>query len=129
MAMRLHHSIRMVRLAWSTPTSHDRIIAMHIAQVAPLYEPVPPVSYGGQALACGTPVIARGCGSVPEVIVPGRTGWIGDTLEDLVAATRRLDQLDRAECRREAETRFSVQRMADGYEAIYKRLAAGHDAR
>ncbi len=81
-----------------------------------------------EALACGTPVIARACGSVPEVIVPGRTGWIGDTLDDLVEATRRLDQLDRAECRREAEARFSVQRMADGYEAIYEKLSAEHDA-
>jgi glycosyltransferase involved in cell wall biosynthesis len=81
-----------------------------------------------EAMACGTPVIARPCGSVPEVITPGRTGWIADSLDDLVEATRRVDRIDRAACRREAEARFSVQRMADGYEALYEKLAAGDGA-
>jgi len=78
-----------------------------------------------EALACGTPVIARPFGSVPEVIDPGRTGFIADTVDEIVGAIRRLDRIDRATCRREAEVRFSVSRMADGYEAIYDRLEAG----
>ena len=78
-----------------------------------------------EALACGTPVIARRCGSVPEIITPGHSGFIADTLDDLALAVRRLDRIDRAACRREAEARFSVGRMADGYEAIYERLEAG----
>jgi glycosyltransferase involved in cell wall biosynthesis len=77
-----------------------------------------------EALACGTPVVARRCGSVPEVIVPGRTGLIADTLDELVEAVRHVGRLDRAACRREAETRFSVGHMVDGYEEIYERLAA-----
>lgn len=78
-----------------------------------------------EALACGTPVIARPCGSVGEIIVPGHTGLIADTVEGLAAAARRIEGIDRAACRREAETRFSVERMADDYEAIYARLEAG----
>ena len=78
-----------------------------------------------EALACGTPVIARRCGSVPEVITPGRTGFIADTIDDLAQAIRRLDRIDRAACRGEAEARFSVARMADGYESVYERLEAG----
>ena len=77
-----------------------------------------------EALACGTPVIARACGSVPELIVPGRTGFIADTVEELALAASSLDRIDRAACRREAEMRFSVERMADGYEAVYERLEA-----
>jgi glycosyltransferase involved in cell wall biosynthesis len=76
-----------------------------------------------EALACGTPVIARPCGSVPEVLVNGRTGFIADTLEDMEAAVHRLDRIDRAECRREVEARFTVERMVDGYEALYRSLA------
>ena len=77
-----------------------------------------------EALACGTPVIARPCGSVPEVVTDGRTGFIAESVEDLAAAARRLDRIDRAACRREAATRFSVARMVDAYEAIYLSLEA-----
>ena len=78
-----------------------------------------------EALACGTPVIARPFGSVPEIIVPGRSGFIADSVDDIVEAVRHLDRIDRAACRREAEARFSVERMVDGYEAIYETLEAG----
>ena len=77
-----------------------------------------------EALACGTPVIARRCGSVPEIIVSGRTGFIADTLEGMELGVRRLDRIDRAKCRREVEARFTVERMVDGYETIYRGLAA-----
>ena len=77
-----------------------------------------------EAMACGTPVIARPCGSVPEVVVDGRTGFLADTLVDLADAVKRVDELDRAECRRHVETRFSVSRMAEEYERVYRRLGA-----
>jgi glycosyltransferase involved in cell wall biosynthesis len=75
-----------------------------------------------EALACGTPVVARPCGSVREVIEPGRTGFLGETVEDLVAAVEQVDRLDRADCRRAVEDRFSVDRMVSDYEAAYERL-------
>jgi glycosyltransferase involved in cell wall biosynthesis len=75
-----------------------------------------------EAMACGTPVIGRPCGSVPEVIVDGRNGFVADTLDDLVAAVGRVESLDRAECRRHVESRFSVDRMVDDYETVYRRL-------
>ena len=78
-----------------------------------------------EALACGTPVIARGCGSVPEVILDGRTGFVVDSLEEMESAVKALDRIDRAECRRDAVKRFSVERMVDGYESIYRNVV-GH---
>jgi glycosyltransferase involved in cell wall biosynthesis len=77
-----------------------------------------------EAMACGTPVIARPCGSVPEVVVPGRTGLLADTLDGLVAAIRRVERLDRMACRRHVEARFTVRRMADDYEAVYSKTVA-----
>ena len=74
-----------------------------------------------EAMACGTPVVARPCGAVPEVLVDGRTGFLGDSLMDLVDAVKRIHEIDRAECRRHVETRFSVAHMTDGYEAVYRR--------
>jgi glycosyltransferase involved in cell wall biosynthesis len=61
-------------------------------------------------------------GSVPEIIDSGRTGIIGNTAEELVEAVKRIDAIDRAVCRREFERRFTVQRMVDDYEAIYRTL-------
>jgi glycosyltransferase involved in cell wall biosynthesis len=77
-----------------------------------------------EALACGVPVIARPCGSVPEVIVPGRTGFVADTVAELVDAVKRLDTISRLACRRHAEEHFTVGRMIDRYEAVYERLLA-----
>ena len=76
-----------------------------------------------EALACGTPVVARRCGSVPEIVEDGVTGFIGDSIEELTRAVKRIDLIDRARCRAEAERRFSVTAMTDGYEAVYRRLA------
>jgi glycosyltransferase involved in cell wall biosynthesis len=77
-----------------------------------------------EAMACGTPVVARPCGSVPEIIADGRTGFVASTLLELVEAVKRVDEIDRAECRRHVEARFSAGRMAADYETIYRRLGA-----
>jgi len=75
-----------------------------------------------EAMACGTPVITRPCGAAPEVVAHGRTGFVVDSLAELVEAVKRIDEVDRAECRRHVEERFSVSRMTDGYEAVYREL-------
>ncbi len=77
-----------------------------------------------EAMACGTPVIARPCGSVPEVVMKGVTGFIADTVDEMVEAVKRIDRIDRSRCLREARRRFSVRAMADGYEAVYRKLLA-----
>jgi glycosyltransferase involved in cell wall biosynthesis len=76
-----------------------------------------------EAMACGTPVIACRCGSVPEVMQDGITGFVVDTVEQAVRAVERVGDLDRAACRRVFEQRFSAGRMAYDYLAVYERLA------
>ena len=75
-----------------------------------------------EALACGTPVVARPCGSVPEVIRPGVGGFIADGVDDLVAAVGNVSRLSRERCREEFEQRFTVETMVDGYEEVYQQL-------
>jgi glycosyltransferase involved in cell wall biosynthesis len=75
-----------------------------------------------EAMASGTPVVARGLGSVPEVVRDGETGFIRDTVAEMAAACRELSRIDRRVCREHAERRFSAQAMADGYEAVYRRV-------
>jgi glycosyltransferase involved in cell wall biosynthesis len=77
-----------------------------------------------EAMACGTPVIAYGCGSVPEVVEDGVTGFIVDNEKQAVAAVHRLGSLDRRKIRARFEDRFSAKRMAKDYERQYRKLAA-----
>jgi len=72
-----------------------------------------------EALAAGTPVITCARGALPEIIAEGRTGFFMRSVADGVAAVKRLAELDRAACRREAETRFSLAVCADRYLALY----------
>lgn len=73
-----------------------------------------------EAMACGTPVIAIRRGSMPELIEDGVTGFLVDSVEDAIAAVDRVSSIDRAACRRAAAERFSVDRMADRYVALYR---------
>jgi glycosyltransferase involved in cell wall biosynthesis len=75
-----------------------------------------------ESLACGTPVIARPCGSVSEVIRPGVTGFLATEIDDLVAAVRKIDSIPRERCRREFEERFTSEVMIAKYERVYHRL-------
>jgi glycosyltransferase involved in cell wall biosynthesis len=75
-----------------------------------------------EAMACGTPTIAFRCGSVPEVLEEGVTGYIVDSIEEAVAVVERLDGFDRARCRAVFEGRFTAERMARNYVEIYRTL-------
>ena len=75
-----------------------------------------------EAMACGTPVVAFRSASVPEVIDDGLTGFIVKDMDEAVAAVARLDTLDRAAIRTTFERRFTVERMARDYLAIYRAL-------
>ena len=76
-----------------------------------------------EAMACGTPVVAFGCGSVPEIVDHGVSVFIVDSVDAAVDAVRRCDRLDRAGVRQCFERRFSAARMARDYVGLYRRLA------
>lgn len=104
-----------------------------------------------EAMACGTPVIGFDRGSLPELVENGTNGWVVDyqeeekakknghivnknwqqlqkdqffqfNLERLVSAINQINQLDRKKCRQKFVKRFELEKMADGYEALYQNL-------
>jgi len=82
-----------------------------------------------EAMAAGTPVVAWRNGSTAEVIEPGRSGWLVDSIEEAVAAVRAARDLPRAGVRACFEQRFTARHMARSYLDLYERLAATAGAR
>jgi glycosyltransferase involved in cell wall biosynthesis len=77
-----------------------------------------------EAMACGTPVLAFRCGSVPEIVDDGVTGVIVSTMEEAIAALPHVIALDRKKVRQRFEQRFSATRMAKDYVGVYRSLLA-----
>lgn len=75
-----------------------------------------------ESMATGTPVIAMNLGSVPEVVAPGQSGVICQTVEDCINAIPIAAALSRHRCREYVLTKFSAQRMTDGYESVYQKI-------
>mgnify|MGYP000191621391 CR=1 FL=1 len=82
-----------------------------------------------EAMATGTPVIVMACGAAPEVVESGVTGFVCRSLDEMVAAVRRVPEISREACRRHVEARFSAARMAADYEAAYERLLEARRSR
>jgi glycosyltransferase involved in cell wall biosynthesis len=80
-----------------------------------------------ESMACGTPVIAFNCGSVPEIMENGLTGYVVDDVDQAVVAVGKLDALFRPSIRSRFEERFSVAAMARDYVRIYHQLATSGD--
>jgi glycosyltransferase involved in cell wall biosynthesis len=76
-----------------------------------------------EAMACGTPVVALERCAVPEIVDRGATGYYAEDPGDLAALVPEAVALDRAHCREQATKRFDHRRMADEYEALYRRLS------
>lgn len=73
-----------------------------------------------EALAAGTPVVATPCGSVPEIVDHGVTGFIATDVDDLAARVARAGDLDRDRCRKAAGERFSTERMVADHLRLYQ---------
>lgn len=77
-----------------------------------------------EALACGTPVIGFGLGAVPEVVENGVTGFVCDSIEEMISAVYALPTLNRGVCRESVEKKFSAAVLGRQYIALYKRVVS-----
>ncbi len=110
------------------PIERDPLYANALATImlGPWPEPFGLVAV--ESMATGTPVIARRAGALTETVKHGVDGFLVDDVEEAKLAIERLPDLDRTEIRRRAIERFSPERMADEYEAVYRRLIAERPA-
>ena len=77
-----------------------------------------------ESMACGTPVLARPRGSMPEIVQPGINGFLSPSARTDAESLRQTDKLDRRKARESVATRFGVERMVDEYLALYGRIVS-----
>jgi glycosyltransferase involved in cell wall biosynthesis len=107
--------------------SRDQVVATSFATLMPGAWPEPFGLVAIESLACGTPVITRRVGALPEIVREGVDGFFGDDVLHLASLVERVPTISREQIRDEAIERFSAARMADGYERLM--LAVVADAR
>jgi len=107
--------------------SHEQkadLLARATALLFPIQWPEPFGLVMTEAMACGTPVVAWHNGAVPEVIDDGVTGFVVESMDELVRAIGRVGELDPRAARARVEERFSAAAMVTGYERAYERVLA-----
>jgi glycosyltransferase involved in cell wall biosynthesis len=111
-----------------TGDERDQLVASSYAAIMPSAWPEPFGLVAIESLACGTPVITRRVGGLPEIIREGVDGFFGDDVAHLASLVDRVDELDREAIRQSAIDRFSADRMTDAYEALMLKLVTGEAA-
>jgi len=100
------------------------LVARARAALCPIDWPEPFGLVLAEALACGTPVITRPLGAAPEIVLDGVTGFLCDTVDDMVASVGRARRIRPEACRDAVEARFSGAAMVAGYLAVYRAAVA-----
>jgi glycosyltransferase involved in cell wall biosynthesis len=105
-----------------TGRDRDQLYAESFASLMPGAWPEPFGLVAIESLACGTPVIARRIGALPEIIRDGVDGFFGDDVIGMAYKVDRVADLDRAAIRASVLERFSATRMTDRYLEVYRKM-------
>ncbi len=106
----------------SGPAERDRLLGEALALLHPISFDEPFGLSVAEAMFCGTPVIAYRRGSMPELINDKKTGFLVSSVEEAVSAIDCLSSIDRTQCRDWADSKFSKERMVEGYLKVYKEI-------
>lgn len=113
------------RLEWIGEVDEKRRNTLMSGAMAILHPVTWPEPFGLtmiESMACGTPVVAFNKGSIPEVISPGTSGFVVESVKEMVEAVKNIGTINRSACREYALTNFNPTNMADGYERIYRNI-------
>ncbi|MBZ9728638.1 glycosyltransferase family 4 protein [Salegentibacter sp. JZCK2] len=102
------------------PEARDELLGGAKALLHPIFFEEPFGLSVLEAMMCGTPVIAFKRGSMPELIIEGKTGFLPGNISDAVFAIKALDKIDTKTCRDYAVRNFSLEAMVDAYVEAYK---------
>ncbi|MFH0894470.1 MAG: glycosyltransferase family 4 protein [Bacteroidota bacterium] len=106
----------------SGPEERDKLLGEAYALLHPISFEEPFGLSVAEAMLCGTPVIAFNKGSMPELIRDGETGFLVNTIEEAVGVISKIKSIDRNFCKEYAVSKFSRQKMIDGYLEVYRKI-------
>lgn len=106
----------------SGPRERDKLLGEAYALLHPISFKEPFGLSVAEAMMCGTPVIAFNLGSMPELIVDGKTGFLVNTIEEAASAVGKIARIDRKNCRDWALAEFSREKMTAGYLKVYNQI-------
>jgi len=75
-----------------------------------------------ESMACGTPVIAFDKGSAKEIIKDGKTGFIVKNVDEMIGAVKKIDEINRRDCRAWVEKNFTIEKMVSDYEKVFYKI-------
>lgn len=77
-----------------------------------------------EAMLCGTPVIAFNRGSMPELIVDKKTGFLVNNADEAAEVVADITRLNRTDCRQWSMEQFSQEKMVNEYIKLYHSVLA-----
>ena len=104
------------------PEERDELLGKAFALLHPINFEEPFGLSVVESMACGTPVIAFNKGSMPELIIDGKTGFLVSTVKEAVNAVSHIKSISRQECRTHIEDCFTAERMVDDYMKVYRKI-------
>jgi len=75
-----------------------------------------------EALSCGCPVVAMAKGAATELVKDSETGFLCQTVDEMIEKVKRVGEIERNKCREYAVANFSIKRMAEEYEKLYFKI-------
>jgi glycosyltransferase involved in cell wall biosynthesis len=106
----------------SGPKERDKLLGEAFALLHPISFKEPFGLSVAESMMCGTPVIAFQTGSMPELIINGKTGFLVKTIDEAAAAVGNIKSIDRKNCREWALSKFSREKMTESYLRIYNKV-------
>jgi glycosyltransferase involved in cell wall biosynthesis len=105
----------------SGPKERDKLLGEAYALLHPICFEEPFGLSVVESMLCGTPVIAFNKGSMPELIIDGKTGFLVNTIDEAIEVLNNIKSINRKYCREYAASKFSRQKMVEGYIEVYKK--------
>ncbi len=75
-----------------------------------------------ESMACGTPVLAFNKGSVPEIVIHGKTGFVVDSIDEMIESVKLIHSIKSSDCRNHIKENFSISSMSEKYASLYQKI-------